>query len=86
MTFSTNHPRNYRPHTPQSQGVLLLVDATQGVQAQTLANFYLALEAELDVIPIISKMDLPTANADAVAVQMVCVCASNRCKKWDLEI
>jgi GTP-binding protein LepA len=52
------------------QGVLLLVDATQGVQAQTLANFYLALEAELDVIPIISKMDLPTANADAVAVQM----------------
>jgi translation elongation factor EF-4 len=51
--------------------VLLLVDATQGVQAQTLANFYLALEAELDVIPIISKMDLPTANADAVAIQMV---------------
>jgi translation elongation factor EF-4 len=51
------------------QGVLLLVDATQGIQAQTLANFYLALEADLDVVPIITKMDLPTANPDAVAVQ-----------------
>ena len=48
------------------EGVLLLIDAAQGVQAQTLANFYLALEHNLEIIPIINKIDLPSADIDRV--------------------
>jgi len=48
------------------EGVLLLVDAAQGVQAQTLANLYLALEHNLEIIPIINKIDLPSADIDRV--------------------
>ncbi|QJG66964.1 translation elongation factor 4 [Mycoplasma phocoenae] len=48
------------------EGVLLLVDATQGIEAQTLANVYLALEHNLEIIPIINKIDLPSANPDMV--------------------
>src|SRR5580692_4417646 len=44
------------------QGALLLVDAAQGVQAQTMANFYLAFEQNLTIIPVINKIDLPTAR------------------------
>ena len=44
------------------EGVLLLVDATQGVEAQTLANLYLAMENDLEIIPVINKIDLPAAN------------------------
>jgi small GTP-binding protein len=54
-----------------SQGVLLLVDASEGVQAQTLANFYLAFAAELDIVPVITKVDLPHADADAVTQEMI---------------
>lgn len=52
------------------QGALLLVDAAQGVQAQTIANFYLAFEQDLTVVPVINKIDLPAANADRVADQL----------------
>ena len=46
------------------EGAILIVDATQGVQAQTLANFYLAFENDLEVIPVINKMDLPSARPE----------------------
>ena len=52
------------------EGVLLLVDATQGIQAQTLANFYLALEADLIIVPVINKVDLPSADIDKVKEQI----------------
>lgn len=48
------------------EGVLLLIDAAQGVQAQTLANLYLAMEHNLAIIPIINKIDLPSADIDRV--------------------
>jgi elongation factor 4 len=52
------------------QGAVLLVDATQGVQAQTIANFYLAFEQNLTIIPVINKVDLPTADVESVKKQM----------------
>ena len=52
------------------EGVLLLVDASQGVEAQTLANLYAALEHDLAVIPVINKIDLPSANIDLVKQQI----------------
>ncbi|KAG0495941.1 hypothetical protein HPP92_000632 [Vanilla planifolia] len=52
------------------QGVLLVVDAAQGVQAQTVANFFLAFESNLTIIPIINKIDQPTADPDHVKAQL----------------
>jgi len=52
------------------EGVLLLVDATQGIQAQTLANFYLALESDLVILPVINKVDLPSADIEKVKKQI----------------
>ena len=52
------------------EGALLLVDASQGVEAQTLANLYLALEHDLEIIPIINKIDLPSADIDRVKKQI----------------
>jgi GTP-binding protein LepA len=52
------------------EGALLVVDATQGIEAQTLANLYLALEHDLDIIPVINKIDLPSANPDAVSAEI----------------
>jgi GTP-binding protein LepA len=49
------------------EGAILVVDATQGIEAQTLANLYQAIEANLTIIPIINKIDLPSANPDEVA-------------------
>jgi GTP-binding protein LepA len=53
------------------EGALLLADAAQGVQAQTLANAYMAIVAGLEVIPVLNKIDLPAADPDRVAVEMV---------------
>jgi len=53
------------------EGALLLVDATKGVQAQTIANLYLALEHDLEIIPIINKIDLPNANVEKVGREIV---------------
>src|SRR5438876_12096553 len=52
------------------EGVILLVDAFQGVQAQTVANAYLAMENELTIVPVLNKIDLPTARADDVIAEM----------------
>ena len=52
------------------EGALLIVDATQGVEAQTLANVYLALEHDLEIIPIINKVDLPSADPDRVCKEI----------------
>jgi GTP-binding protein LepA len=52
------------------EGALLLCDATQGVQAQTVANAYAAIEQDLEIIPVINKMDLPSARPDEVAEEM----------------
>ncbi len=52
------------------EGALLLVDASQGISAQTLANYYIAAEHELSIIPIINKIDLPAADIAGVSAQM----------------
>lgn len=52
------------------EGALLVVDATQGIEAQTLANLYLALESDLVIIPVINKIDLPSSRADEVSQEI----------------
>ncbi|MBK9760047.1 MAG: elongation factor 4 [Flavobacteriales bacterium] len=53
------------------EGALLIVDATQGIQAQTISNLYLAMEHDLTIIPVLNKMDLPSANPEEVKDQIV---------------
>jgi len=52
------------------EGAILLIDASQGVEAQTLANLYLAIEQDLEIIPIINKIDLPSADIDRIKLQI----------------
>lgn len=52
------------------EGALILVDATQGVQAQTLANAYLALDNDLEMLPVLNKIDLPSSDVDATREQI----------------
>lgn len=55
------------------EGAILLVDAAQGIEAQTLANLYLAMEADLTIIPVLNKIDLPGANPDKYAAELASI-------------
>lgn len=63
------------------EGALLIVDAAQGIQAQTISNLYLALEHDLEIIPILNKMDLPSAEPEVVKDQIVDLIG---CKREDI--
>ncbi|HXY17896.1 MAG TPA: translation elongation factor 4 [Candidatus Nitrosopolaris sp.] len=63
------------------EGAILVVDASQGVQAQTLANVYLALAAELKIIPVLNKIDLPAADVGRTGAEVVSLLG---CKKEDI--
>lgn len=60
------------------EGALLVVDASQGIQAQTLANVYLALAADLTIIPVLNKIDLPAADTDGVAAEIISLLGCER--------
>ncbi len=63
------------------EGAILVVDASQGIQAQTLANVYLAMAAELRIIPVLNKIDLPAADVDRVSAEVISLLG---CKKEDI--
>src|SRR5207244_11567739 len=60
------------------QGAVLVVDASQGIEAQTLANVYLALELDLALIPVVNKIDLASAEPERVAQELVDVIGFKR--------
>ncbi len=63
------------------EGAVLLVDASQGIEAQTLANLYLAIDQNLKIIPVINKIDLPAANVEKVSKEIIKLLS---CKKEDI--
>ena len=60
------------------EGALLIVDAAQGIQAQNISNLYLALENDLEIIPVLNKIDLPSANPEEVKDQIIDLIGCNR--------
>ncbi|MFO7574482.1 MAG: translation elongation factor 4 [Bacteroidales bacterium] len=60
------------------EGALLVIDATQGIQAQTISNLYMAIEHDLEIIPVLNKMDMPSAMPDEVKDQIVDLMGCNR--------
>ncbi|HON19922.1 MAG TPA: translation elongation factor 4 [Bacteroidales bacterium] len=60
------------------EGALLVVDATQGIQAQTISNLYLAIENDLDIIPVLNKMDMPSAEPEEVSEQIIDLLGCNK--------
>lgn len=63
------------------EGAILVVDASQGIQAQTLANVYLAMAADLTIIPVLNKIDLPAADVERVSAEVIALLG---CKKEDI--
>ena len=63
------------------EGAILVVDATQGIEAQTLSNVYLALENDLTIIPVLNKIDLPSADVERVSAEVISLLG---CKKSDI--
>ncbi len=63
-------PMKFPDRLSACEGALLVVDAVQGVQAQSLANVHLALERNLEILPVINKIDLPSADVEAVKQQI----------------
>ncbi len=63
------------------EGAILVVDASQGIQAQTLANVYLAMAADLKIIPVLNKIDLPAANVERVSAEVISLLG---CKPEDI--
>ena len=63
------------------EGAILVVDASQGIQAQTLANVYLAMAADLTIIPVLNKIDLPAADVERVSAEVMSLLG---CKKEDI--
>jgi GTP-binding protein LepA len=63
------------------EGALLLIDATQGIQAQTISNLYLAIEHDLEIIPVLNKVDMENANIEEVSDQIIDLIG---CKKEDI--
>jgi GTP-binding protein LepA len=60
------------------EGAILVVDASQGIQAQTLANVYLAIAAELTIIPVLNKIDLPAADVERVSAEIINLLGCNK--------
>ena len=62
------------------EGALLVVDAAQSIQAQTISNLYLALDNDLEIIPVLNKIDLPSANVEEVTDDIIDLLAVKKIK------